>query len=69
MSVFGGKKSLTQLQEDDDRLTTEVSIAKKRALIRRLEVVGGQGSWKMFSSDGTKKGISFDRVKNWLKTH
>lgn len=68
MPLFG-KKSLTQLQEDDDRLTTELSIARKRALIRRLDEVGGQGAWKMFSSDGTKRGVNFDAVKKWLREH
>lgn len=68
MALFG-KKSLSDLQEEDDRLTTELSVARKRALIRRLEEVGGQGSWRMFSGDGTKRGVDFSAVKRWLREH
>ena len=58
-----------ELEEEDERLDTEVSIAKKRAMLRELDARAGVGSWKTFSSDGTKKGIDFKRVWHWLKTH
>lgn len=66
---FGGEKSLTELEEADDRLDTELSIAKKRAMIRQLEERGGQGSWRAFSSNGKKSGLDFGAIWRWLKTH
>ena len=66
---FGKNKTLTELEEDDDRLDSELSIAKKRSMIKQLEERGGQGSWKAFSSDGKKSGISWSSVWNWLKHH
>jgi hypothetical protein len=67
--LFGRTKSLTELEEDDDRLDTELSIAQKRAAIRRLEEQSGQGSWKAFSSNGKKGGIDWGAVGRWLRTH
>lgn len=69
MGLFKSKPSLTELQEQDEYLTAEVSVRKKQAMIKQLERRMGKGSWKIFSSDGTHKGISFERIRNWLKTH
>lgn len=69
MPVFKRERTLTELQEDDERLDTEVSVARKRALLRMLNARAGEGSWKSFSNDGTKRGISWDRVWAWLKSH
>lgn len=66
---FGGEKTLTELEESDDRLDTEVSIAKKRAMIKQLDERGGQGSWRAFSSNGRKSGISWSSVWAWLRKH
>ena len=69
MPFFGKEKTLTELQETDERLETEVSVAKKRAMLRELEARAGAGSWKMFSDDGTKRGVNISRVWQWLKSH
>lgn len=69
MSIFRQPKTLAESQEEDERLTTEVSIARKRAMIRELERREGKGSWKMFSDNNKKSGINFSRVWAWLKTH
>lgn len=66
---FESPKTLTELEEKDDRLDTEVSIAQKKAMIKRLEERGGQGSWKAFSSNGRKSGISWSSVWAWLRKH
>jgi hypothetical protein len=69
MPLFQREKTLSELQEQDDRLDTELSIAKKRSMIKELEAKAGAGGWKMFSNDGTKRGISWGRVWDWLKKH
>ncbi len=66
---FAPKKSLSDLQEEDEVLDVKLSVAKKKAMIAEIEHREGKGSWKMFSRDGTKKGISFERIKSWLKSH
>jgi uncharacterized lipoprotein YehR (DUF1307 family) len=69
MPLFKSRPTLQELQEQDEYLTTEVSVKKKQAAIKALEQRMGKGSWKIFSNNGKKSGISFDRIKNWLKTH
>jgi len=69
---FKRERTLTELQEDDERLTSELSVARKRAMLRELEARQGRGSWKMYSDDGTKRGIpqsGWQRIWSWLKTH
>jgi hypothetical protein len=66
---FGKTKTLTELEEDDDRLDTELSIAKKRAMIKQLEERGGEGSWRAFSSNGKKSGLDWKAIWHWLRTH
>ena len=69
MSLFKPKPTLSELQEEDDYKTTELSVARKQALIDELEGKNGKGSWKLFSDNGKKSGINFKKVWNWLKTH
>ena len=69
MGFFAQKKSLEELQEEDEGLTTDVSIAKKRALIRELEAREGTGSWKMFSENGKRSGVDFRKIWAWLRAH
>ncbi len=66
---FKSKPSLAELQDKDEYLSTKLSIREKEAAIKELEQRMGKGSWKIFSSDGTKGGISWQRVYNWLKGH
>ncbi len=62
---FKPKPSLAELQEEDEYLSTEVSIAEKRAMIKELHNRGMKP--KDFSSNGKASGISWTRIKNWLK--
>ncbi len=64
---FKSKPTLSELQEEDDRLTTELSVARKKALKAELEARGK--NIKDFSSNGKSSGISWRGVLNWLKTH
>lgn len=61
---FAAKPSLAELQERDEYLSTEVSIAEKKALIRELANRGMKP--KDFSSNGKASGISWPRIKNWI---
>ena len=69
MPLFKREKTLTEKQDEDDSLDTDVSIARKRALLAQLNARAGSGSWKMFSSNNKKSGISWNRVWAWLRTH
>lgn len=66
---FLARKSLSELQEEDELLDYKLSITKKKAMIKELEHREGKGSWKIFSNNGKKMGVNFQRVKNWLKSH
>ena len=60
MSMFRGTKSLEELQEQDESLTSEVSIAEKRAAIKRLKQEGL--SPKHF-------GFNWSAIREWIKSH
>jgi hypothetical protein len=66
---FKSKPSLEELQQRDEYASVELSLAKKKALIKELEARGGRDKWKEMSDDGTKKGINFSRIIAWLKSH
>jgi hypothetical protein len=68
-SFLKSKPSLEELQRRDEYAEVELSLAKKKALIKELEARSYQGKWKEMSDDGTKKGISFQKVIAWLKSH
>ena len=53
-------KTLEELQEEDENLSTEVSIAEKRALMRKLNDNGL--SPKHFD-------FNWESIKQWWKTH
>lgn len=66
---FKSKPSLEELQQRDEYASVELSLAKKKALIKELEARGGRDKWKEMSDDGTKKGIQWNKIVSWLKTH
>jgi hypothetical protein len=68
-SFLKSKPPLEELQRRDEYAEVELSLAKKKALIRELEARGGKDKWKEMSDDGTKKGINFSRILGWLKSH
>ena len=57
---FNKKKPLEELEEENERLDVELSVAQKREAIARLKKRGL-----------TPKHFNFDfkRIINWLKTH
>lgn len=67
MGLFKAKPTLSELQEEDDYLTTKLSVKRKMALIDELEGKGQR--WQDFSENKKKSGINFSRVMAWLKTH
>jgi len=67
MSMFRRPKTLAELQEEDERLDTEVSVARKKAMIRQAERQAGKGSWRMFSDNGRASGINWQRMMAWLR--
>ena len=67
--MFQRKKSLEELEEERDYNETAIEVRQQEVMLAELNKKGGDGFWKRFSSDGSKKGISWDSVKNWLKTH
>ena len=60
MGFLNQRKSLAELQEEDENLTAEVSIAEKKAMIKRLKAEGMKPS---------HFGFDWARIKEWLKTH
>jgi hypothetical protein len=68
-SFLKSKPSLEELQRRDEYAEVELSLAKKKALIKELEARSYQGKWKEMSDDGTKKGINFSKILAWLKSH
>lgn len=63
-------KTLEELEDEDSRLDTEVSIAKKRALLNAIDKrMGVKGGWKLFSDNGKLSGFSPARAWHWLKNN
>ncbi len=69
MGLFEHKKSLGELQEEDEQLTSEVSIAEKRALIKKMKMEYGESATKDFSDNGKASGFNVSRALHWLKHH
>jgi hypothetical protein len=66
---FKKKPTMEELQQRNEYADQELSLKRKQALMRELEQQGGKDKWKEMSSDGTKKGISFQKIMAWLKSH
>jgi hypothetical protein len=70
MGLFKEEKSLSQLQEQDEHLDVQLSVARKRALLNELKEKSGSSSfWKLFSDNGSQSGLNFSRIIQYLKTH
>lgn len=67
--MFNREKSLAELQEEDERLDSEISVSRKKVLLKSLDSRMGKNSWKLFSNNGQKSGIDFHRIINWLKNN
>jgi len=62
---FKSEPSLEELQEREERVTTQLSIAQKEALIKQVEAQGRK--WEHFSEDGTKSGINYSKIMAFLR--
>lgn len=62
---FKEEESLEDLQQREEVVTTQLSIAEKETLIKKVEAEGKK--WEMFSEDGTKKGINYQRILAFLR--
>ena len=60
-----GEPTLEELQDREERRTVELSIKEKEALIAELEYRGKR--WQEFSRNGQKSGISWEKVKAFIK--
>jgi len=61
-------KTLEELEEENERLDSELSIKQKRALIYTIDREAGfKGAWKMFSDNGKASGINWTRILNRLR--
>lgn len=67
--MFKQQKSLTELQEEDERLDSEITVHRKRLLLKQLNKKMGKDGWKMFSDNGKSSGINFARIIAWLKNN
>ncbi len=62
LPLMGSKKSLSELEEEDETATVELSIAQKRTAIARLKENGLTP--KHFGNPP-----DWRRIWNWLKAH
>ena len=76
LNPFKKEKTLDELQEEDDRLSQELSILKKqqeaakiRLAMRQLDERGGKGFWRKFSDNGKSGGFSLGKAIAWLRSH
>lgn len=64
------EKTLEELDEENGRLDTEISVARKRAILKAIDrKVGQKGSWRLFSDNGKMSGFSLSRAINWLRNN
>ncbi len=69
MGLLKADKSLAEMEEEIEYAKTKKELLQESVAIRQLEEKMGKGSWKLFSSDGTRKGFSLQKAWTWLKTH
>ena len=62
------KKSLEELEEEIEYSKTKRELLQEQAAIKEIEQRMGKGSWKMFSSDGSRQRFSLSKALNWLRS-
>ena len=62
---FATEPTLEDLQEREERINLQLSISQKEALIKKVEAEGRR--WEQFSTDGTKRGIDYQKIMSWLR--
>lgn len=63
MGFLERKKTVSEMEEESEKLDAEISYAQKQELLRRLKQQGG--SPEVFRGPDGK--ISFSAMANWLK--
>jgi hypothetical protein len=64
-NIFQSKPTLEELQERDEMASLQLSIAQKESMIKQLEAKGKQ--WQQFSNNGKKSGISWEKIRAFLR--
>lgn len=64
MGFLERKKSLAEIEEEDEHVQAELSLAQKQTMLREVRARGGDPA--MFRGRG---GIDFKAIWQWLKTH
>lgn len=63
-------KTLEELEEEEGQLDAEISVARKRTILKAVDrKVGQKGGWRLFSSNGKMSGFSLSRAINWLRNN
>lgn len=57
------EKTLDQIEEADERVTAEVSLAEKQVLLAKLKKEYGDDGIKIFSKNGLRSGINWSELK------
>lgn len=63
-------KTLEELEEEEGRLDTEISVARKRVILRAVDnKMGQKGGWRLFSDNGKMSGFNLSRAIHWLRNN
>ncbi len=66
---FKSEPSLSDLEEKEQFLDQKRKVKEEELAIKQLNDKLGEGKWKLFSSDKSRKGFNLKAALNWLKTH
>lgn len=66
---FKSEPSLSELEEKEQFLDQKRKVKEEELAIKQLNDKLGQGKWKLFSSDGSRKNFSLSKAISWLKSH
>ena len=69
MGILTPRKSLEELEEEIEYSKTKRDLLQEQAAIKEIEQKMGKGSWKMFSNNGQRSGLSLSKMLNWLRSH
>jgi hypothetical protein len=62
---FKSEPTLAELQEKEERISVQESIAEKEAMIAKLHAQGKR--WEEFSTNGKKSGIDWSKIKAFIR--
>jgi hypothetical protein len=65
---FMPQKSLSDLEEEEEYQKQSRKVLEERVAIAKLkQELKSNSAWKMFSSDGSRKGFNLQSALNWLR--